>query len=126
MAKRTNSIININKSVDKKAIFAKAWEIARKGAERFGGSVKEYFAASLKEAWAWAKKAIRVLIPKWFMDKNKNFESTHCRCVSSFGLSDIAQETEKAIMVKLPMITKTGQHTKFARAVWIPKTILAN
>jgi hypothetical protein len=124
MAKRTNSIININKTVDRKAIFAKAWEIARKGQEKFGGKVSEYFAASLREAWEWAKKAIRILLPKWFMDKNNNFESTHCRCVASFGLADIAKETEKAIMVKLPMITKTGQHTKFAKAVWIPKAIL--
>lgn len=124
MAKQ-KAIININKSIDRKAIFAKAWDIARKGAEKFGGKVSEYFAASLREAWAEAKKAIRVMIPKWFMDKNNNFESTNCRCVASFGLADISKESDKAILVKLPMITKSGLHTKFAKAVWIPKTILA-
>lgn len=124
MAKKTNSIININKAIDRKAIFAKAWEVAREGASKFGGKVSEYFAFALREAWAEAKKAIKVAIPKWFMEKNKNFESTHCQCVSFFGLADISRETEQAILVKLPMITKTGFQTKFAKAVWIPKTIL--
>ena len=123
MAKQ-KAIININKSIDRKAIFARAWEIARKGQEKFGGKVSEYFAFSLREAWEEAKRAIRVMIPKWFMDKNKNFESTHCRCVASFGLADVANETDKALLVKLPMITKTGLHTKYVKTVWIPKTIL--
>lgn len=33
----------------------KAWEIAKKGAAKFGGKVKEYFAEALKMAWAIAK-----------------------------------------------------------------------
>lgn len=32
-------------------VMTKAWEIAKKGAAKFGGSVKSYFAQSLKMAW---------------------------------------------------------------------------
>ncbi|HEY4624339.1 MAG TPA: hypothetical protein VIH12_10780 [Solibacillus sp.] len=38
-------------------VMKKAWEIAKQGQEKFGGKVKEYFAASLKMAWALIKKA---------------------------------------------------------------------
>lgn len=38
-------------------VMKKAWEIAKQGQANFGGKVKEYFAASLKTAWALAKKA---------------------------------------------------------------------
>ena len=34
-----------------------AWEIARKGAARFGGKVKEYFAEALKMAWTIIKNS---------------------------------------------------------------------
>lgn len=34
-----------------KQVMVKAWEIARGGANKFGGNVKEYFAAALKMAW---------------------------------------------------------------------------
>lgn len=34
----------------------KAWEIARKGAKQFGGSVKQYFGEALKMAWAIVKQ----------------------------------------------------------------------
>lgn len=36
-------------------VMKKAWEIAKEGAVKFGGKVKEYFAASLKMAWAQVK-----------------------------------------------------------------------
>ena len=39
-----------------KNVMVKAWEIARKGAARFGGSVKSYFAQALKMAWAIVKQ----------------------------------------------------------------------
>lgn len=39
-----------------KNIMTKAWEIAKKGQENFGGKVKEYFATALKMAWTLAKK----------------------------------------------------------------------
>lgn len=39
-----------------KNVMTKAWEIAKKGAKNFGGSVKTYFAQSLKMAWVIVKK----------------------------------------------------------------------
>ncbi|MFA8439282.1 hypothetical protein [Pueribacillus sp. YX66] len=39
-----------------KNIMKRAWEIARKGQEKFGGKVSEYFAEALKMAWAETKK----------------------------------------------------------------------
>lgn len=42
----------------------KAWEIAREGQEKFGGSVKTYFAQALKIAWAQSrkpKKLVRII-----------------------------------------------------------------
>lgn len=38
-------------------VMTAAWAIARRGAATFGGSVKEYFAAALKQAWANVKAA---------------------------------------------------------------------
>lgn len=40
-----------------KNVMTRAWEIAKAGAAKFGGKVKEYFAAALKMAWAEARKA---------------------------------------------------------------------
>lgn len=39
---------------DKKAIMARAWEMARQAVKTFGGKVRDYFSASLKLAWAGA------------------------------------------------------------------------
>lgn len=39
-----------------KNVMTKAWEIARKGAKKYGGSVKQYFAEALKMAWAIVKQ----------------------------------------------------------------------
>lgn len=38
-----------------KNVMVNAWEIARKGAAKFGGKVKEYFVEALKMAWAIVK-----------------------------------------------------------------------
>ena len=43
-----------------------AWKLARSGAKKFGGSVKEYFSESLKTVWALVKKM--VYVPTWFGD----------------------------------------------------------
>lgn len=37
-------------------VMTKAWGIAKQGQAKFGGKVKEYFAAALKMAWALVKK----------------------------------------------------------------------
>lgn len=40
-----------------KNVMVRAWEIAKEGQVKFGGSVREYFAAALKMAWAESRKA---------------------------------------------------------------------
>ncbi|MCR1833040.1 hypothetical protein NSA56_01345 [Oceanobacillus caeni] len=37
-------------------VMVKAWEIAKKGQNKFGGNVKEYFAEALKLAWVLIRK----------------------------------------------------------------------
>lgn len=39
-----------------KNVMVRAWEIAKKGQEKFGGKVSEYFAEALKMAWAEVKQ----------------------------------------------------------------------
>lgn len=41
-----------------KKVMVRAWEIAKEGASKFGGKVKEYFAAALKMAWAETRKVV--------------------------------------------------------------------
>lgn len=45
-----------------KNVMTMAWEIARKGATQFGGSVKSYFAEALKLAWAQIKAPVAVTV----------------------------------------------------------------
>lgn len=39
-----------------KNVMSRAWTIARQGQSKFGGQIKEYFAAALKMAWKEVKK----------------------------------------------------------------------
>lgn len=39
-----------------KEVMKNAWEIARKGAAKFGGNAKEYIAEALKLAWEWHRR----------------------------------------------------------------------
>lgn len=43
-------------------VMATAWEIARDGVKKFGGKVKEYFAMSLKMAWAKVRKMAKATL----------------------------------------------------------------
>lgn len=45
---------------DKKELMKEAWNIAREGQKAFGGKVSEYFAESLKMAWAQAKNSLDI------------------------------------------------------------------
>lgn len=60
-------------------VMTNAWSIARKGAAKFGGSVKMYFAQALKMAWAVAKRAN--IVDSIFVAYHKNetllFGTTH-------------------------------------------------
>ena len=42
-------------------VMTRAWEIARDGQSKFGGSVKEYFAMSLRAAWLELKGAVKMM-----------------------------------------------------------------
>lgn len=44
-----------------KKVMSRAWTIARQGQSKFGGQVKEYFAAALKMAWKEVKTQASLL-----------------------------------------------------------------
>lgn len=46
----------------KKEIMKRAWEIARQGAEKFGGKAIEYIAESLRMAWKEAKQPKEIVL----------------------------------------------------------------
>lgn len=59
--------------MNKKQIMKRAWEIARNGAKKFGGKVREYFAIALSIAWKEVKAMATKLIGsekqvKWAKD----------------------------------------------------------
>ena len=41
--------------LDRRALLRRAWALARDGARRFGGGVRAYLAAALRQSWAEAK-----------------------------------------------------------------------
>ena len=41
-------------------VMTRAWEIAKEGQAKFGGFVKEYFAMSLRAAWAELKGMVKI------------------------------------------------------------------
>lgn len=52
-------------------VMKRAWAIAKKGAKKFGGNVKEYFAESLKIAWEEVKNPYKFIAEK-VKDVNNN------------------------------------------------------
>lgn len=46
--------------INKRHLFKYAWKIARKGAKKFGGRIREFFSEALKMAWV----SIRSLISR--------------------------------------------------------------
>jgi len=44
--------------LDKRQLLRRAWGLARDGARRFGGTVRAYFAAALRQSWAETKTRI--------------------------------------------------------------------
>lgn len=100
-----------------KNVMKNAWEIARNAVVKFGGNVKEYFAASLKLAWANAKCAVKTVyaIKDWFVDKNFSNEQAYainCEC----DRIEVTKETEKAYNVTF--------HTAYGKIFsWVPKSV---
>ena len=70
-----------------KNIMTTAWEIAKNGAAKFGGSVKSYFAQALKMAWALSRKAATItvtLAPG--SNKNKTYVAQITGTCTKWGL----------------------------------------
>lgn len=42
-----------------RSLFTKAWRLARKGAKRYGGSARSYFAAALRFVWKGRRNVTR-------------------------------------------------------------------
>lgn len=55
-------------------VMIRAWEIAREGAEKFGGKAVEYIAAALKMAWAEIKKGANKML-NVIKERAKEFEA---------------------------------------------------
>lgn len=47
--------------MNKHNIMTTAWSLAREGAKKFGGKVREYFSAALRMAWEACKKPVNVV-----------------------------------------------------------------
>lgn len=96
----------------KSQIFKNAWAIAKHGANKFGGSSKEYIADALKMAYrGLALKDAEIEIPAWIIRKNVGSVYAVEKSVLS-----VARETEKALMVKA-----TGKFGEFS--FWTPKSV---
>lgn len=58
-----------------KNVMTRAWEIAREGAAKFGGKVKEYFQQALVIAWSEIKKGVnKMQVHKWVTARGANVE----------------------------------------------------
>ncbi len=96
----------------KSQIFKNAWAIAKHGANKFGGSSKEYFAEALKMAYkGLALKDAEIEIPAWIV--RKNVGNVH---VVEKSILSVARETEKALLIKA-----TGKFGEFS--FWTPKSV---
>lgn len=106
------------KTMTMKVLFKNAWTLARKGAKQFGGSVKEYFAKALEQAWRIKKEfenpESTLEIKQWFMNKNFTREEA---MVAEMSDRKVERETEKAVLIKF--FGKYGTMTK-----WVPKSCL--
>lgn len=98
------------KGFTKAQIMEAAWEMARRGAKKFGGSAKQYIAESLKIVWARIKS--KVMVPSWFIGKKTGGIRPAANAVKGF----VEKETEKAVFVAIPVI---------GEKIWVPKSILA-
>ncbi|POD46302.1 hypothetical protein BKM15_26025 [Pseudomonas syringae pv. syringae] len=101
-----------------KNVMTRAWEIAKEGVAKFGGKVKEYFAISLKMAWAEHKaiKAEVIAIKDWFLNKNFDRNEAYTLQTASFV---IMKQTEKAYQLKA--VTDFG-----SLVFWVPKSVCLN
>ncbi|BFH14960.1 hypothetical protein WJ0W_000891 [Paenibacillus melissococcoides] len=81
----------------KKHVMTGAWEIAKTGAKRFGGSAKEYFAAALRMAWAEKKGAKTMQVHKWTTAKGSVVELHAEHITQQTWVTDWGQEMTKEV-----------------------------
>ncbi|AKS73703.1 hypothetical protein RN70_07195 [Staphylococcus schleiferi] len=97
----------------KSKLFKNAWAIAKSGANKFGGSAKEYFSEALKMAYKGAILAkAEIEIPAWIVRKNVG----NVYVVEKSVLS-VKRETEKALLIHAD-----GKFGEFD--FWTPKSVL--
>ena len=99
-----------------KGIMKRAWQIAKEAVVKFGGKVKEYFAQSLKMAWAEQKnRGMHVYIKDWFLNKVD---------IPYYAIPQaevmIIRESEKAYFVCMDTETTDGE-TDLSLKIWVPK-----
>ncbi len=101
---------------NKSDLFNQAWNLAKEGASKFGGSSREYFAAALKIAYVSPKEVAvnYVSLKTWFVEKNFSESEMFIAETTSFN---IVKETEKA--VQLLWDSKYGKMFK-----WAPKSCM--
>lgn len=99
----------------KSQIFKNAWVIAKAGANKFGGSSKEYIADALKMAYAGytveVNEVSEIEIAEWIVRKNVGSVYAVQKSVLS-----VARETEKALLIQA-----TGKFGEFS--FWAPKSV---
>ncbi|MBT2844719.1 hypothetical protein [Staphylococcus coagulans] len=99
--------------MNKSNLFKNAWEIAKSGANKFGGSCKDYFSESLKMAYKGIVLAeAEIEIPAWIVRKNVG----NVMAVEKSVLS-VKRETEKALLIHAD-----GKFGSFD--FWTPKSVL--
>lgn len=99
--------------MNKSRLFKEAWKIAKNGQKKFGGSVKEYFAESLKMAHKGIVLAPATIeIPEWIV--RKNVGNVY---VVKMSVLSVKRETEKALLIHA-----TGKFGEFD--FWTPKSVL--
>ncbi|WP_340293358.1 hypothetical protein [Staphylococcus coagulans] len=99
--------------MNKSNLFKMAWEIAKNGASKFGGSCKDYFSEALKMAYKGIVLAeAEIEIPAWIVRKNVG----NVMVVEKSVLS-VKRETEKALLIHAD-----GKFGSFD--FWTPKSVL--
>lgn len=103
-------------------IMKKAWSVAKQGAEKFGGTSKEYFSAALKYVWAQYKtmrKAkgghIASINPSFLYANYEKAAAAHIQAATY----KVVKQTEKALLVAIPV----GEGTNDVNEIWFPKSV---
>lgn len=111
-----------------KMIMVNAWKIARRAAKKFGGKVVEYFAESLRMAWAMyknslAKKGGDILgLAPWFINKEFGHKSMLAQ-LNRFSPLFIKKQTEKAYLLEYVLFDIDNKTVLDRPTFWAPKSV---